>query len=256
MKRILMALFLAVLMVLSAVAVVADADDAKQDWIDSKAVTAEKKSMHQDAKLDLAAENTPENVQAVIDTGKDFQHAMLDEAEAWLDWKKIEAEENDKVPDDIEDSIKDDVAANKAKIDDLRTEVDAVTNQFELGVVSLKMIGSWFELLADVSKNTGLMWAAIADVNADKISEFEEKLRVAAEKADNDEALAKLDSAKSELEIARRNIDNAKSTYELVKLPGTPLLKFAEGNNYLRAARANMINAHAQLNQAFRILVR
>lgn len=256
MKRILMALFLAVLMVLSAVVAAADASDAKQDWLDAKEVTAEKKSLHQDAKLVWAADKTPENNQAVIDTGKVFQHAILDEAEAWLDWKKIEAEEDDRVPDDIEESIKDDVAANKAKIDGLRTEVDAVTNQLELGVVSLKMIGSWFELLADVSKNTGLMWAAIADVHADKISEFEVKLRATAEEVENEEALAKLDTAKSELDIARRNIDNARETYELVKLPGTPLLKFAEGNNYLRAARANMINAHAQLNQAYVILVR
>ena len=257
MRKILMAVLVAVLVVLSAVSAAANAGDAKQDWLDAKDVTKEKQQLHQDAKLALVADNTPENQQKVVDTGKDFLNAALDEAEAWLDWKGAEADEDSRVPDDIKQRISDDVQANKGKIADLRVEVDAVNNQVELGLITLKMIGKYFELLADVARDTGLMWSHVADTHADKIEEFEQKLRTTAEEMDNnDDIMAKLDNAKSELETARRNIDNAKSTYELVKVPGTPFLKFAEGNSYLRAAQANLINAYGNLNQAYAMIVR
>ena len=228
------------------------AGDAKQAWLDAKDRTQEKKTAHEDAKLARAADNTPDNQKKVVDTGKEYQYAILDEVDSWLDWKKLEAEEDSRVPDDIKQRVYSDVDANKGKVAELRTDVDAVTNEFQLGAVSLKMIGKYFELLADVARDTGAMWAYVEGTHADKIETFEGKLRVTAESmGSNADIIAKLDSAKSELEIARRNIDNAESTYELVKIPGTPFLKFAEGNSYLRAGQANLINAWGNLNQAY-----
>lgn len=252
MRKIGITVLIAVLVVLSAVCVAADSSDAKQNWLDAKDMTSGKKEAHQDAKLALVGNNTPENRQMVVDTGKDFQNAVLDEAEAWLDWKQAEAEEDSRVPPEIKKDIINDVEANKEKITELRTDVDNVQNQLQLGAVSLKMIGKYFELLTDVARNTGNMWTYIADANADKIETYDGKLRSAAENIENNDAIIeKLDNAESEIETARDNIQKAKDTYQEVKVGGTPFAKFAEGNSYLRAARANLVSAYANLNQAF-----
>jgi hypothetical protein len=253
MKKIYVAMLFAMLLLLQVFAVSAlTAGEAKQEWLDAKQESRDKQETHRDAKIDFAANKSEENRQAVVDTGKDVLHAALDEAEAWLKWKELEAQENPEVPSSIKESIADDVEDNLAKIDGLRADVDNVKNQLELGLTWLKMVGKYFELLADVARNTGLMWTNIAEDKADTVEEFEAKLRDAVEGMDNNELiLGKLDMAKTELETARRNIENAEDTYKQVVLPGTPLLKFAEGNNYLRAARANLLAAHKYLNQAY-----
>ncbi|MFC1732034.1 hypothetical protein ACFL6I_17085 [candidate division KSB1 bacterium] len=254
MKKILYSVLVFVLLLAAAVCVSADASDARQDWLDAKEVTKEKKAAHQEARLEFQADNTPENREKVVDTGKEFQHSILDEAEAWLDWKETEAEENERIPDDLRDRIIDDIATNKEKINDLRAEVDAVTNQAQLGAVSLKMIGKYFELLTDVSRNTGLAWVHVANTHADKLEEFEGKLRDAA--GDNEEAIEKLDAAMEDIEDARENIDKAEDAYESIEIGKQPFLKQREGNMYLRDARQNMLAAHANLRLAFRLIVR
>ncbi|MBI5880970.1 hypothetical protein HZB90_02465 [archaeon] len=257
MKKTMVVFVLLAVLLLQAIAVSAlTAEDAKQAWLDAKQVSKNVQKTHQDAKITWAADKTPENDQAVVDTGKVVLDAALDEAGAWLVWKNLEAEENSEVPDDIKQSIKDDVDANMAKIDSLRTDVANVKNQFELGVVFLKMLGKYFELVADVARNSGKMWVHIGNTYADTTDEYETKLRAAAEgMSSNSDIISKLDSARSELEVARRNIDNAASVYEQVRIPGTPVLKFAEGNNYLGAARSNLILAHSYLNQAYAAMV-
>ncbi|MEW5955150.1 MAG: hypothetical protein AB1626_01265 [Candidatus Micrarchaeota archaeon] len=247
------AALVAVMLLLQVASVAAlTAGEAKQAWLDAKSQTMQATATHQDAKLQRAANNTPENRQAVVDTGKALQNAALDEAEAWLNWKKLEAQEDPLVPEELKQRIYADVDANLNKVTELRAEVAAVTNEIELGVVSLKMIGKYFELLADVARNVGLMWAHVGDVHADRAAEFEAKLRSTAESVNASPAVfSKLDSAVTELETARRNIASAQAAYELVRIPGTPFLKFAEGNGYLRAAQANLLGAVAQLNQAY-----
>ncbi|MBW2991858.1 hypothetical protein KY345_01435 [Candidatus Woesearchaeota archaeon] len=249
MKKIFVIIVL-VLLVLHTIAVSAlTASEAKQDWRDKKQESKEKQEIHRDAKLDYAADKTEENKQKVIDTGKDVLNAALDEVEAWLIWKDLEIDENPEVPEDLKEEMKDDIDTNLAKIDELRADVDGITTQFELGVVFLKMVGKYIELLTDVARNSGKVWVHIGNEKADTIEEFEAKLR---ETTDDEEIIELLDDAKDELERARRNIDDAEEVYEEVRLPGTPLLKFSEGNSYLRAARANLINAHGKLNQAYR----
>jgi len=228
------------------------AGEARTAWLDAKAQTIDATATHQDAKLQRAANNTPENRQEVVDTGKALQHAALNEAEAWLNWKKLEAQEDPLVSEDIKQRIYADVETNLNKVAELRTEVDAVTNEFELGVVSLKMIGKYFELLADVARNVGLMWASAGSTHADRVAEFEAKIRVTAQSINaSQDVIDKLDAAKAEVETAERNIANAEAAYELVRLPGTPFIKFSEGNSYLRAAQANLLSAMASLNQAY-----
>ena len=232
------------------------AGEAKDDWLDLKEERMELDAVHKSAKLDYAADKTSENAEAVVDTGKDLLNTALDEAEAWLVWKEIEAEEDDRVPQHMKNVVSEDVNKNIEKIGVLREDVDAVTNQFELGVVAIKMIGKYFELLADVARDTGLMWVHIGTSQADKIADYEEKLRETAEEIGDEEAIEHLDRALDELKIAKRNIENAEDTYDLVRMPGTPLVKFAEGNNYLRAARSNLLAANMHLGHAYNFLVR
>ena len=93
------------LLVLPIFAVALDADDAKADWREVKTISQDKQAEHQDAKLDYAADPTEENNQLVIDTGKEVLDAALNEVEAWLIWKNLEAEENPDVPAEIKENI-------------------------------------------------------------------------------------------------------------------------------------------------------
>jgi len=253
MKKATIGIFIIVLILMQTIAVSAISEsEARDAWLAAKKNTRDTQEQYNEAKLTYAANNSLENQQAVVDTGKLVLHAALNEAEAWLIWKKLEAENNPEVPGEIKNSIINDVEANLAKIESLRTDVDNVDNQLELGIVFLKMIGKYFELVADVARNSGMLWSYIANTRADKIDEYEGKMRDIAEgMEDNTAILQHLDDAKSELETARRNIDNAENVYEQVRIPGTPVLKFAEGNNYLRAAQANMLAAYSHIEFAY-----
>ncbi|MBN2335285.1 hypothetical protein JXL21_06960 [Candidatus Bathyarchaeota archaeon] len=232
------------------------AGEAKQAWRDAKQASRDTQSVHRDAKIEWAADKTEENNQRVIDTGKDVLNAALDEAEAWLVWRSLEVEENPDIPTDLKDTIRGDVAANLAKIEELREEVEGVENRLELGIVFLKMVGKYLELLTDVARSTGRVWVHIANSMADTVEEYEAKLREATEGlTDNQKIIEALDAALNELETARMNIDSAEVEYLQVVNPGTPLIKFSNGNNYLRIAKNNLISAHGYLNEAYRLLV-
>jgi len=254
--RIIVLMMLSLLLLQPVALAASTASEAKQDWIDAKQASLEAQQAHQDAKVTWASDQTAENNQAVIDTGKDALNAALDEAEAWLLWKDLEAQENPEIPDELKQGISDDVDKNLDVIEELRTDVEGIDNRLELGVVYLKMVGKYLELLTDVARNSGFMWVHIANEKADTVEEYETTLRNAAEDMDNnEEIIAKLDLARDELDNARENIDNAEAEYEQVLLPGTPLIKFSNGNNYLRIARGNLISAHGYLNQAYNLMV-
>jgi hypothetical protein len=231
------------------------ASEAKQAWIAAKEASRKAQEAHRKANIDWAASKTDENNQKVIDTGKAALQAALNEVEAWLTWTDLEVKENPEIPENLKATIHNDVTANLAKIDVLRGEVDAVGNRIQLATVFLKMIGKYIELVTDVARNTGLVWVHIAETYADTVEDYEAELRTAAKGASNEsDVLAKLDQARSDLDKARTNIGLAEAEYTLVKLPGNPILKFANGNNYLRIARNDLLAAHASIKQAYLLL--
>jgi len=256
MKKILLVLLITFLLIPN-VLFASTSSQAKQDWLEAKRIRFEMDAGHKQAKLDYAQDKTQENEQQVIDTAKDLFNAVLDEVESWLEWKKVESQENPNVPDEIQTNIENDVAVNVSKIDDLRGDVDSIKTQGDVGATFLKMIGSYIELLTDVARNSGAMWASIGDKLIETAKKYEQKLRDAAEKlSDNDEIINKLNVAKAELETAQDKVNLAESAYKQVKLPGTPLVKFAEGNTYLRQAKTNLINAQQQLEHAFNLITK
>jgi len=184
--------------------------DAKQLWYEAREASRDAQDEHRNVKIDYAANKTLENEQRVIDTGKRVLHAALNEVEAWLIWREIDVKENPEIPDDLKESIALDVESNLDRIEELRTEVDGIESRFELGLVFLKMIGKYLELLTDVARNTGLIWVYIAENITSTVEEYEDKLRDVAESInDNEEILGMLDSAGSEIETAKANIANA-----------------------------------------------
>lgn len=229
--------------------------EAKAEWIQAQQSRLTADADYRQAVLDYQKDKTPENDQKVIDTAKIVLAAALDEAEAWLIWKRIEAREDSRVPSDIKANIDADVEKNLATIETLRADVAGIQNRLQAGAVFLKIVGSYAGLLADVARNTGAMWSYIGNSLAASASDFEAKLRTAAAGIeDNADILAKLDAAKAEIAAAKSSIGIAEAAYKNVRLPGTPLVKFAEGNAYLRQARANLVNAQAQLAYAFRLI--
>lgn len=257
MKKIAFVIFVIAMLFLQPLTVSAlSAGEAKLNWREAKNLSREAQQAHRDAKIEWAANKTTENNQKVIDTGKAALNAALDEAEAWLIYANLDAQENPELPDDLKQTIEEDVNTNLEKIDALRLEVDSVQTRLDLGIVFLKMVGNYLELVADVGRDAGKIWVHIADERANTVEDYEAKLRAEAEGLpDNSDIIEKLDMATSELETARNNIENAEGAYEEVRIPGQPLIKFSEGNNYLRAARANLLSAHSYLDQAFNLMV-
>lgn len=255
-KELPLAFLISVILILQIFFVSASVADLREEWLDSKLVSKEKQLAHREAKLAWQANQTPENNQAVIDTGKESLHAALDEVEAWLHWKKAEAQENPFASEEIKQNIDEDVETNLAKIDALREDVDGITNRFELGVVFLTMIGKYFELLTDVMRNSGQMWVHVANTRVDVLEEYEQKIRDAAEMIDNnEEMLERLDEAKDEIGSARTNLDLSKAAYDEVVIGGTPLIKFHEGNQKLREARTNMLTCGNRIREVFRMVM-
>lgn len=228
--------------------------EAKQDWLDAKQESLSAQLTYRNARAAYLTDRTPEKEQIVINTGKDALNAALDEAETWLIWKKIEAQENNEIPSDLKQTILNDIEKNLNKIDELRTKVEEIDTQIELGIVFLEMAGKYFELLSDVAKDHGLIWIYIAEKRIDTIEQYEEDLREAAQ--GNSEATAKLDQAKIYIEEAKTNVNSAEIAYNAITYPGTPLIKFSEGNNYLRAARLKMINAVQEIKSAHALLIK
>jgi len=255
MKKVLI-VFLIAMLLLDVVSALS-ASEAKSAWQDAKKITITAQAEHNDAKIAWAADKTPENDKVVVETGKTLLNVTLDEAKAWLLWKNLEAEENNDVPRILKDTIKLDVDKNIKDIEGLREDINDVRNQFDLGVVFLRMIGKYVELLTDVARDSGKMWAQVADIYGDRISEYEQKLRTVTESIPNNaNMLAKLDSVDSEVGKARSNIKEAELAYDKVRLPGTPLLKFAEGNSHLSAAKADLLAAQVYLGQAYDLMAR
>jgi hypothetical protein len=256
MKKRLVSVFILMLILLQPLAAYAlTSSEAKQAWFDARNSSRDAQEAYRDAKVAWAADKTEENNQEVLESGKEVLHAALDEAEAWLIWRSLEVQENPEIPDELKQAIQEDVEANLAKIDELHKDVDGVENRLELGLVFLKMVGKYLELLADVARNTGFVWVHIANTYADTVEDYEAQLREAAQSvAENEDIMEKLDKALSDLESARENIDNAEEEYQQVIIPGTPILKFANGNQFLRIAKNDLISAQANLKQAFRLI--
>jgi hypothetical protein len=255
MKKVLI-VFLIAMLLLDVVSALT-ASEAKSAWQGAKKLTLPAKAEYSDAKIVWAADRTPEKDKEVVDTGKNLLNVTLDEAKAWLIWKNLEAEEMVGVPQVLIDTIKLDVDTRIKDIDRLREDINDVRNQFDLGVVFVRMIGKYMGLVTDVARDSGKMWAQVADTYGDRIGEYENKLRTVTESIPNNKAmLAKLDAVDSEVEKARQNIREANTAYDKVRLTGTPLLSFAEGNSYLSAAKTNLLSAQIYLGQAYDLMAR
>ncbi|MBW3016968.1 hypothetical protein KY316_01230 [Candidatus Woesearchaeota archaeon] len=257
MKKALIVFFLVAIVLLQSIAVSAiTSAEAKQRWFEAKRDSRDAQGEYFQAKLQFAGNKSNDNRQAVVDSGKERLHAALNEAEAWLVWKDAEADENPFISEDLRDTIKDDVSKNLQKVEALREEVNGVTNQVELGVVFLKMAGKYVELLTDAARDSGKILVFAANEHLEAAEQIEEKVREMAQNAGNAAALAELDNAKEDLDDARSNIDKAEAAYNDVVLPGTPLMKFQEGNAYMRAAKEELRSAQRNIRQAYRRIVR
>ncbi|MFA5188802.1 MAG: hypothetical protein WC460_05570 [Patescibacteria group bacterium] len=228
----------------------------ESDWLNAKSRTISAQAVYKQAQADYKADKTPINEQKLISATKDVLNAALNEVEAWLKWKNNEAKNNPDAPADIKNDIESDVNKNLAKIADFRIEVSGITTQAQAGIVFLKMAVAYLELLTDVARNTGAMWVEIGKKQISQSSNYEVKLRVAAEKISNSSEIIRiLDSAKGKITEAQNNVNLAESAYKVVKLPGTPLIKFNAGNNYLRLARSNLLEANSELLFALKLLL-
>lgn len=251
-KTIVLSLIIGLLIgLLPAVALMQSQEQAKQKWqnaLQSRQTAANK---YQQDRGNYLSNRSPANEQKYINSAKKMFLAALDEAEAWLEWRKTADQANSEIPDNIKESIKNAVDANLAKIDPLRVEVREVTSQLEGQAVFLRMLSRWTELLADVARNTGYLWVYQVEQRIETTERYESQLREKVKYSPNkSDLINKLNLAKNEIASAKNNVSLANTAYNLVVMGGIPLIpitKFVEGNDYLRQAKLNLLNAHSQL---------
>lgn len=230
--------------------------EAKQAWIQAKQASREAQQAYMHASIRWAANKTQENEKALVDSGKAALQAALNEAEAWLIWVSLAVNENPEVPADLKERIQNDVDDNLETVEELRGEVARVETRAQLTLVFLKMVGKYFELVADVARNTGLVWVHVANTYANTIEGYEAEIRTAAKGIENNEAImVELDKTVEELKNARDNINLAESEYLQVQIPGEPLLRFSSGNQYLRIARNKLLITVSHLRKAYQLLM-
>jgi hypothetical protein len=246
-KITILTLFFILLLVFQATAL--SATEAEQDWIEAKQANLEASEKYNQAQQTYEQDKTPENDQAAIDAGKELLHAALNEVEAWLIWTDVEAKENLDVPQDLQETISQDVEKNLAEIEPLRNEIDDIDNRIEFAIVYLKMVNKYLHLLTDVARNNGLVWVHIATLYADSIEEYSNTIEENAK--GNSQVLAQIELVDNSLADARFDITNAQGAYTLVLLPGAPLLKYADGNAHLYLARNDLIAAYGHLSKAY-----
>jgi len=201
------------------------------------------------------ANKTPENEQKAVVSGKAMLNSWLDEAQAWLIWKNLQAKENPDVPSDLKNAIQNDVNTNLEKINQLRNDVASVKTLNQGVAVFLMMVQKYIELLVDVARNTGAVWVVAGNKILDTADSYEAKLRIAAQAKNNSAAIALLNSAKSSLQTARTNVQTAANYYKKTVIGGNPLINFSQGNVYINQARVDLLTAESQMAQAFSLIV-
>lgn len=256
MRKIIASFLTAVILIASgAPALAATSSDLRQAWLEAQQARYTADAAYRQAQIDYQADKTPENDQKVIEALKDLMNAALDEVEAWLRWKDAEAQSDPRVPDDLKSAISEDVAANLLKISGYRDDVAGVDNRLEAIAVFLKLVGGYAELVTDVARNIGAVWVSVGNSWISTTESYEAKLRSTAEEiSDNTEIIAALDAAQIAIVAARANVAAASDSYSQVRLPGMPLVKFAQGNASLRLARAKLLEAQAQLVRALTLI--
>ena len=252
MKKQLIIMFIFAILLLQVVA--ASPGEAKSNWLELKDVSKEMKSAYKDAQKEFKNNKTDENKQILVDAGKDLLNAGLDEAEAWLLWKQIQVAEDPKAPEDLAQKIQEDITKNLDKIEGLRTKVDNVGNQLQLGLVFIEMVVEYRSLIADVSNNMGNAFIHKANEMLETANAMEEKLRELAE--GNEKAISYLDEAKADLESAQSHVGEADTNYDSIKVPGKPLVDFHQGNIHLREAKQDFVSAHQNMKKAYKELLK
>lgn len=242
------------LVAIQAPAALADSASAKAAWQAAKDTRIVDIGAYRDAQMSYAKSKSSADELTLVTATQAALNAILDEANAWLEWKGTEADES-QVSADLKATVKADVAKNEAKVQALRGDVGVANTRAKTAAAFLKMVGSYVDLQVDVARDIGLVWTDEAKARLAKLEDYESKLRAAAAGTANETAIvAALDQAKGDIDSASAKIDAAAAAYKAVVTPGTPFAKFAEGNADMREARKDMLDAADELQQALRLL--
>ena len=144
MKKIIATLVLVTSMATNALPALAESqNELRQTWLNAKKIRLEADAAYRQAQLDYKKDKTLENDQRVIDAAKTVLNDALDEAEAWLKWKQLEADDNIDVPEGIKNNVDSDVEANLAKIDGFRADFAGIENRLQVIGVFIKIVGGY-----------------------------------------------------------------------------------------------------------------
>lgn len=213
--------------------------DLKQEWIDAKAVHKEARDVWKEAQVLVNSVNTPENVRNVIDKAKISLNAGLDEAIAYFEFQKDKLLDSD-ISDDLKVVIQADIDNNLGIANDLKNDVAGITTRLQIGIVTLKIVDKYLDLLVDIMRDTGLVFVEKGNNRHDKLDNFRDRIESnipADSKSDYQELLDKIENNMNE---AKSNINSAEAKYKSITQKQGSGVAFREGNNLMRQSNQNM----------------
>ena len=229
----------------------ADLESARLKWLEAKETHLGLQQEWRQAQLLVAANNTQENIENVIEKAKAALNAGLDEAIAFFEFHKEKLTSAD-VSDELKATIESDLNKNIDVAEGLKDDVNAITTRAEVGVVSLKIIDAYLNLLVDVMRDTGLVFVEKANLRVEKLEEFrdtlQEKVDIAPE--DKKEDLDKLmESLNVHIDEAKSAIDSAEEAYNSITKKEGSRIAFEKGNTLIRQSRSHMVLAFQDIRQ-------
>lgn len=217
----------------------ADLNYAKQKWIDDVVYHEKTKIEWQAAQKLVAESNTPENVQNVIDKAKISLNAGLDAAIAFFEFQKEKLTGVD-ISENLKDIIRNDLDENIGVAESLKTDVGNIKTRLEVGLVTLKIVDKYLDLLVDVMRDSGLVFVEKADNRYDKLNNFRDKVESKIPEGKEDDYKDLLDKVESNMNEAKSNIDGAEAKYKSIIQKQGSRIAFQEGNNLIRQSNQNM----------------
>lgn len=243
---------------LFSVVVLASIADARQTWLEARETHIELQQEWREAQQLVARENTPENVENVVNKAKVSLNSGLDEAIAFFELQKEKLTTAD-VSDDLKQTIESDLNKNIDAAEALKDDVNSIQTRVEVGITSLKILDAYLNLLVDVMRDSGFVYVEKARLRVEKLEQFrdmlQEKVNLAPE-SKKQELEGLMDDLNKNIQDAKDNIDEAEDNYKSITQKEGSRLKFQQGNTNIMQSRNEMLMAFQNIQQIVQVLRR
>lgn len=212
--------------------------DAKEDWLGAKNKYAQARNS---ANLALA-----------FDKAQEYMLKATDHFIAHLDIYTAKVDALPNLPDGTAEEIKADIAAERAKLVDLRADIEAAADVNQLKDLTDDVRNEWNSVKSTVKRIVGEILAAHINAVIDKANEVSARVdakisELSAEGYDTAELEAWLADYDSKVGLAEQKYEAARERFAAINDTGDADRLFREGHQFIKEANKYLIEAHKTL---------